>query len=42
MCDVRQVKQLARDGGMITNRYDSQLRYYLNVEVKSGMKNRIL
>ena len=40
MCDVRQVKQLAREGGMITNRYDSQLRYYLNVCVEEEMKGR--
>ena len=42
MCDVRQVKQLAKDGGMITNRYDSQLRYYLNVEVEKRVEDRIL
>ena len=42
MGDVRQVKQLAKEGGMITNRYDSQLRYYLNVEMTNGMKSRIL
>ena len=40
MCDVKQVKQLAREGGMITNRYDSQLRYYLNVWMGEKVNGR--
>lgn len=33
-----QVKQMCREGGMIMNRYDSQVRYCLNVLVRESVE----
>ena len=36
--DEEQVKQTCREGGMIVNRYDSQIRYCLNVWMKERIE----
>ncbi len=33
-----QVKQMCREGGMIMNRYDSQIRYCLNVLLRESIE----